>query len=132
MGFFTKPKDIVSGDFYVCDETSNGLYFGAVDCTGHGVPGAMVSLVASAHLEKAIHELNLVEPGAILNDLNEKIPNALNGGDSELNDGFDIALCRLDNSKSTLQFSGAHLNCWVLNSKDSVTSRKSNGDHLRA
>lgn len=126
-GLLYKPKDIVSGDFYVCDATSNGLYFGAVDCTGHGVPGAMVSLVASAHLDKALHELNLVEPDAILNNLNEKIPSALNGGDSELNDGFDIALCRLDKTKSTLQFSGAHLNCWVLNSKDSITSRKSDG-----
>lgn len=123
FGLLYKPKDIVSGDFYVCEETTNGLYFGTVDCTGHGVPGAMVSLVSSAHINKALHELHLSKTGDVLNDLNEKIPSALNGGDSDLNDGFDIALCRLSKDKSMLQFSGAHLNCWILNDKQSIASR---------
>ena len=123
FGLLYKPKDIVSGDFYVCEETTHGLYFGTVDCTGHGVPGAMVSLVSSAHINKALHELHLSKTGDVLNALNQKIPSALNGGDSDLNDGFDIALCRLNKDKTSLQFSGAHLNCWVLNDKQSIASR---------
>lgn len=113
-GVFYKPKDIVSGDFYVCEETDNGIYFGAVDCTGHGVPGAMVSLVASAHINESLHKLGLVETDEILNSLNKEIPFALNDGSSKLNDGFDISLCRLSKDRSSLQFSGANLNCWLI------------------
>lgn len=123
-GLLYKPKDIVSGDFYTCEETANGTFFSTVDCTGHGVPGAMVSLVASSHLEKAIHELKLADTAAILNVLNDEIPNALNGGEADLNDGFDIALCKLSLDKKELQFSGAHLNCWILNRTATIDNRK--------
>lgn len=126
FGLLYKPKDIVSGDFYLCEETENGTYFSTIDCTGHGVPGAMVSLVASSHIERAIHELKLGNTGAILNTLNDDIPNALNGGEADLNDGFDIALCKLSKDKKSLNFSGAHLNCWILNTKDSIANRTSN------
>ncbi|MCH2229124.1 MAG: tetratricopeptide repeat protein [Crocinitomicaceae bacterium] len=125
FGLLYKPKDIVSGDFYLCEETENGTYFSTIDCTGHGVPGAMVSLVASSHLERAIHELKLRNTGAILNTLNADIPNALNGGESNLNDGFDIALCKLSKNKKTLNFSGANLNCWILNTRENIELRKS-------
>ena len=112
-----KPKDIISGDFYVCDETKDGIYFGTVDCTGHGVPGAMVSLVASSHFNKMLHELNLNSPGDILNQLNKEIPDALAVENEEINDGMDMALCYLNKERTTLQFSGAHQNCWILNEK---------------
>lgn len=122
-GVFYKPKDIVSGDFYVCEETNNGIYFGAVDCTGHGVPGAMVSLVASAHINESLHKLGLVETDEILNSLNKEIPFALNDGNSKLNDGFDISLCKLSKDRSFLQFSGANLDCWIICEKENDLDR---------
>lgn len=123
-----KPKDIISGDFYVCDETRNGVYFGTVDCTGHGVPGAMVSLVASSHFNKMLHELNLDTPGEILNQLNKEVPEALAVENEVINDGMDMALCFLNKEKTQLKYSGAYQNCWVLNEKSKNTNRVVTGN----
>jgi serine phosphatase RsbU (regulator of sigma subunit)/tetratricopeptide (TPR) repeat protein len=125
-----KPKDIISGDFYICDETSNGIYFGTVDCTGHGVPGAMVSIVASSHFNKMIHELNLVNPDVILNELNRVVPDALAVENEVINDGMDMALCYIDKARKHLKFSGAHQNCWVLNRKSANEGRTVNGESV--
>lgn len=118
-----KPKDIISGDFYVCDTVGEQIVIGTVDCTGHGVPGAMVSLVASSHINKTIHEYELKDPGQILTRLNKEIPNALNGSDESINDGVDMALCMLDLGRMEMNFAGAHQNCWVLASNDSLVQR---------
>lgn len=122
-GIMYKPKDIISGDFYVCDQTENGLYFGTVDCTGHGVPGAMVSLVASAQFNKMIHELKLSSPGEVLNQLNKEVPKALDAGSANINDGMDMALCKFNPSEMTLEFSGAHQNCWIITTTESLENR---------
>jgi len=124
-----KPKDIISGDFYVCDETKNETYFGTIDCTGHGVPGAMVSLVASAHLNKMLHELNLTDPGEILNQLNKEVPDALAVENEVINDGMDMALCSLNKERTKLKFSGAYQNCWVLNDKTKNANRVVSGNY---
>ena len=118
-----KPKDIISGDFYVCDSSGDQVFFGTVDCTGHGVPGAMVSLVASSHINKAIHEYELKKPGDILTRLNDEIPNALNGSDESINDGMDMAMCVLDLGAMRMDFAGAYQNCWLLSSKESLDKR---------
>lgn len=118
-----KPKDIISGDFYVCDNSGEHVFFGTVDCTGHGVPGAMVSLVASSHINKTIHEYDLKDPGAILTRLNEEIPDALNSSDESINDGMDMAMCALNLGAMRMNFAGAYQNCWVLSSKDSLKKR---------
>ena len=129
-GVFYKPKDIISGDFYVCEKTRNGVLFGTVDCTGHGVPGAMVSLVASSNINKSIHELKLQSTGEVLNQLSLDVPKALNDGASELNDGMDIAICHINNNKKILQFSGGNQNCWIINSSKAINSRDlSNVNH---
>ncbi|SFT49912.1 Serine phosphatase RsbU, regulator of sigma subunit [Lishizhenia tianjinensis] len=109
------PKDIVSGDFYICEKIGNYVYFGVADCTGHGVPGAMVSLVASSVLNKCLHELRLTNTNDILDHLNIEVPQVLASDNEEIHDGMDIALCRLDVNTLQLQFSGAYLNCWVFN-----------------
>lgn len=121
-----KPKDIVSGDFYLCDETHNGTYFGVVDCTGHGVPGAMVSLVASNHINKALHELNLKAPQDILTSLNKTIPDALISDDSTINDGMDVALGFINKEKTQLGFAGANLDCLIFNKTEKITNRFEN------
>lgn len=122
-----KPKDIISGDFYVCDSTDDGVYFGTIDCTGHGVPGAMVSLVVSSHFNKMLHELNLNSPGAILNQLNKEVPDALALENEVINDGMDMALCLINKERTELKFSGAYQNCWVLNERKVNDNRMLNG-----
>lgn len=117
------PKDIVSGDFYICEKIGNYVYFGVADCTGHGVPGAMVSLVASSVLNKCLHELKLTDTNDILDHLNIEVPQVLASDNEEIHDGMDIALCRLDVNTLQLQFSGAYLNCWVFNETSSFLNR---------
>lgn len=112
------PKDIVSGDFYLFEPVKNGAYFGVVDCTGHGVPGAMMSLVGSSYFSKAIKEKNLQSPAAVLDFINKEFPKALSTNDVTITDGMDLALCFVDADKKNLLFAGANRNCWVMNSTD--------------
>lgn len=118
-----QPKDIVSGDFYICEKIDNYIYFGVADCTGHGVPGAMVSLVASSVLNKCLHELKLTETNDILDHLNIEVPQVLASDNEEIHDGLDIAFCRLNVNTLELQFSGAYLNCWIFNETSSFLNR---------
>jgi serine phosphatase RsbU (regulator of sigma subunit)/Tfp pilus assembly protein PilF len=118
-----RPKDIISGDFYLCDTLDDIIFFGAVDCTGHGVPGAMVSLVASSHINKTIHEYRLSDPGEILTRLNAEIPAALNNSDESISDGMDMSLCALDLGAMQMRFAGAYQGCWVIASADSLEKR---------
>ncbi|PHR30033.1 MAG: hypothetical protein COA38_10930 [Fluviicola sp.] len=128
--YFTKysilfmPKDIVSGDFYLFEPVSNGAYFGVVDCTGHGVPGAMMSLVGSSYFSKAIKEKNLKSPAAVLDFINKEFPKALTSNDVTITDGMDLALCFVDTEKKNLSFAGANRNCWVMNSSDKWMERE--------
>jgi len=107
---FFKPKDIVSGDFYWVDETTDSIYFAVADCTGHGVPGAFMSLIGYNFLNQAILDLELRETDDILDYLNSSIAELLNQKtESEgIQDGMDIALCRWIKSESILQYSGAN------------------------
>jgi serine phosphatase RsbU (regulator of sigma subunit) len=118
-----KPKDIISGDFYICEELKDNIFFGTVDCTGHGVPGAMVSIVASNSFSKTIHELGIMEPGSILNELNIDVPRKLDSKNQDVVDGMDMALCKLDKNRKVLSFSGAYQNCWVFNTKEEMIGR---------
>ena len=95
-----KPKDVVSGDFYFFTEKEEKYIAAAVDCTGHGVPGAFMSMISNDQLNQTILENNITEPGDILNRVNKGIKNALRQRDnnSESNDGMDIALISLQSS----------------------------------
>lgn len=102
------PKDIVSGDFFWMEKRGNTSLFAAVDCTGHGVPGAFVSIVGHGGLSRAVREYNLTETDSILCRLNlivsETFQKSIN---EEIKDGMDIALCALDTDSMMLQYSGA-------------------------
>jgi serine phosphatase RsbU (regulator of sigma subunit) len=114
-----KPKDIVSGDFYWCDEKDDYVFFSAVDCTGHGVPGALVSVVGHNGLNRAIHEYGLTEPAEILNKLNEIVKQTFSHTSDSIKDGMDLALCRLDKKKMELQYAGANNPLYIIRqSKD--------------
>lgn len=111
-----KPKDIVSGDFYWMEEVENKILLAAVDCTGHGVPGAFMSIVGYNLLNQAVNEHGLVAPSDIMNDMNANLPFVLkqNKELSEVKDGMDMALCMIDKSKSIVQYAGAFNNMYVI------------------
>lgn len=93
-----------------CLDSSEKIIFAAVDCTGHGVPGAFMSVIGYNSLNKIIYEYNLSEPAAILNQLNQEVRQTLrqDNDNSEVKDGMDIALCSLDLERNVLQFAGAN------------------------
>lgn len=106
---YFKPKDIVSGDFYWFARIGNDTYIATVDCTGHGVPGAFMSLIASSKLNKVVLELGLRDPGAILNKVHEEIMASLNQNDnlSENQDGMDMTLAIIGQPHEPIRFAGA-------------------------
>lgn len=112
-----KPKDIVSGDFYWFEESAKGqLVFAAVDCTGHGVPGAFMSLVGHNGLYQAVNEHGQEDPGEILADLDRAAQKALTrtSEGEHVNDGMDIALCTLDRKEKKVRFAGANNPLYII------------------
>ncbi|MFT4601713.1 MAG: serine phosphatase RsbU (regulator of sigma subunit)/tetratricopeptide (TPR) repeat protein [Arenicella sp.] len=112
-----KPKDIVAGDFYWIEKSENRVFFAAADCTGHGVPGAMVSVVCNNGLNRAVREYKIREPGKILDKAREIVIQEFEKSEEEVKDGMDIALCSLEGL--TLKYSGANNPLWVFKKKDS-------------
>jgi len=106
---FYKPKDFVSGDFYWISQKNNKVYFAVADCTGHGVPGALMSIIGLDMLNQALNQQNIIEPNKILDFLNVELPLKMNIGVNELvlKDSMDIAICCYDNETKTLSYSGA-------------------------
>ncbi len=105
---FYRPKDIVSGDFYFVEKVNDKVVFAAVDCTGHGVPGAMVSVVGFNLLTQAVRDKELSVPSEILSHLDKGVSDTLrqsDGGDT-IKDGMDLAVCSFDPKKLTLEYAG--------------------------
>jgi serine phosphatase RsbU (regulator of sigma subunit) len=125
-----KPKDIVSGDFYWMENlpptpsASGGgrtiSYLAVADCTGHGVPGAMVSMVGFQGLNKAVLEEKLTSPAAILQRLSDYVEEAFEKSGGSVKDGMDICLVAIDTNKRTVTYSGAHNALWILTSKEEL------------
>ena len=109
-----KPKDVVAGDFYwLLPKARDGsTLFAAADCTGHGVPGAMVSVVCNSALNRSVKEFGLSDPGEILTKTRELVIEEFEKSDEEVKDGMDIALCSLNGN--TLKFAGANNPLWVI------------------
>ena len=104
-----KPKDIVSGDFYWITERNNKVFVSAVDCTGHGVPGAFMSLIGFKILENIIKVQGIEKPSEILNILSMGIENTFHRDEEDylLKDGMDLAFCVFDRDKKQLEYAGA-------------------------
>lgn len=114
-----KPKDIVAGDFYWMEELENGVIFAAADCTGHGVPGAMVSVVCNNALNRSVREFGLTEPAKILDKTRELVIEQFekgngNGDGPSIKDGMDISLCYYSKSDSKIQWAGANNPLWLM------------------
>lgn len=108
-----QPKDIVAGDFYWMEKSGNYLYVAAADSTGHGVPGAMVSVVCSNALNRSLLEFKLSDTGKILDKTKELVIATFEKSGSEVKDGMDISLLRIDlrelrSNEVSLQWSGAN------------------------
>ncbi len=104
------PKDILSGDFYWLDEIDNKILIAAVDCTGHGVPGALMSIVGNNILSQSINEHRISTPSAILDELNKGVTNTLRqkNEESKVKDGMDIVLLSIDGTNKIIEFAGAN------------------------
>lgn len=108
-----RPKDIVSGDFYWAAHNEDRVYFAVVDCTGHGVPGALMSMIGSNILDHIVNEKKLTRPSEILDQLHEDIVSTLKQReDTDRKDGMDIALIAVQGN--TLSFAGAHRPLWII------------------
>src|SRR3989339_743552 len=105
-----KPRDIVSGDFYWYNESEQYAYFAAIDCTGHGVPGAFMSMLGFAFLNEIVNKDSVFEPDDILNRLRGLIVKSLHqeGKTTDSKDGMDVVLCVVDKQNNKLYFSGAN------------------------
>ena len=113
-----KPKDIVAGDFYWFEVLENTILFAAADCTGHGVPGAIVSVVCNNALNRAVREYKLSNPADILNKTREIVIQEFEKSDEEVKDGMYISLCALDLTSKTLNWAGANNPLWILRNND--------------
>lgn len=105
-----KPRDIVSGDYYWMTQKDGKTVILAADCTGHGVPGAFMSMLGISFMNEIVNKSDMTQPNEILNKLRDNVVNSLHqtGEEGEAQDGMDLALCVINNDKSKLQYSGAY------------------------
>lgn len=107
-----KPKDVVAGDFYWMEHVNGKVLFAAADCTGHGVPGAMVSVVCNNGLNRSVREDGLTNPGQILDRTREIVVQEFEKSEDDVKDGMDIALCSLEGN--VLEYAGANNPLWII------------------
>ena len=124
------PKDIVAGDFYWYFENDQFRLWAVADCTGHGVPGAMVSVVCSNALNRVVKEYNLFDPGEILTKTRELVVATFQESSREVKDGMDIALCCLEKQSGQITFSGANRPCWVVAEDAELHEVKGQKQHI--
>ncbi len=128
---YYQPKDIVAGDFYWMEHLNGMTYIAAADSTGHGVPGAMVSVVCSNALNRAVKEFGLRNTGEILDKTRELVIETFEKSDKNVKDGMDISLLRIDRQGSgnlaglKVQWSGANNSLWYFQNKE-LTEIKAN------
>ncbi len=115
---FFRPKDIVSGDFYWFAEKKDTLIIAVADCTGHGVPGAFMSMIGNTLLNEIVNVKNIYQPAKILNELNNGIVNILhqsNSDSSTQDDGMDITILAIDLATREMEFAGANHFLFLIN-----------------
>ena len=110
---FFRPKDIVSGDFYWYAHKDNRLLIAACDCTGHGVPGAFMSMIGTTLFNKIVFDKGMSDPNEILLNMDMEITKSLKQENNELKDGMEAGLCSIDFEARQLAFSGAKRPLWL-------------------
>ncbi|MBN4082065.1 SpoIIE family protein phosphatase [bacterium AH-315-B15] len=109
-----KPKDIVAGDFYFMEPAEDLIVFAAADCTGHGVPGAMVSVICNNALNRSVREFKLRKPEEILDKTRELVIREFEKSTEDVQDGMDISLCSYNSKTMELQWAGANNPLWII------------------
>jgi serine phosphatase RsbU (regulator of sigma subunit) len=117
-----KPKDIVSGDFYWIHSEGNQEFLAAVDCTGHGVPGAFMSIIGHILLNKIVKEYKILKPSEVLNKLNTELTETLRtqGESTNVADGMDLSLICYNSKKRILEFAGAYNSLYLIRDGKSI------------
>jgi serine phosphatase RsbU (regulator of sigma subunit) len=119
---YFRPKAIVAGDFYWMETAGSKVFIAAADCTGHGVPGAMVSVICSGALTRSVREFHLQHTGAILDKTRELILEAFEKGGG-VNDGMDISLLCVDKASGKVTWSGANNPLWIVSNGEVQVTR---------
>ena len=126
-----KPKDIVSGDFYWYAEKDGKRLIASCDCTGHGVPGALMSMIGNNILNQIVNEKGITAPAEILNHLHKEVRKALKQDEQgATKDGMDIALISF-NTETEIEYAGAHRPLWILSSSESGFGSVKEGAEVR-
>jgi serine phosphatase RsbU (regulator of sigma subunit) len=117
---FYKPKEIVSGDFYWIKQINQYIILVSADCTGHGVPGAFMSMLGISYLNEIVQRKAITKANQVLNELRKEIKHSLRqtGKKEESRDGIDMALCVIDINKSIMQYSGAFSPLYIISNID--------------
>lgn len=131
------PRDIVSGDFYWLSRQPEWDFFALADCTGHGVPGALMSMIGMEMLSRIVNEQKEASPAAILSKLDQSIQQTIHQEDSKLNDGMDIGICAFHKGSGKVYYAGAKHNLLlfheggqqvILADRRSIGSRRHSGE----
>jgi serine phosphatase RsbU (regulator of sigma subunit) len=126
---YFRPKDVVSGDFYWVHRKGNKTYFSVADCTGHGVPGAFMTLISLNLINAIILEDNVNSTAVILERLHVKLKERLTSSEEEqMKHGLDIAMCSYNHDTNELEYSGLHNPMYIINSDNEIRVIK--GDNL--
>lgn len=123
-----RPKDVVSGDFYWFENHGGYDFIAAADCTGHGVPGAMVSFVCNNALNRSLYEFSKLSPETVLHHTREIVIETFSKSGHDIKDGMDIAMCRINKERDELLFVGANNPCWIIRKNIHLTQKELN-DH---
>jgi serine phosphatase RsbU (regulator of sigma subunit) len=120
-----RPRDIVSGDYYWITEKNNKVILMIADCTGHGVPGAFMSMLGVAYLNEIVSKYENLTTDLILNELRKQVIHSLHqtGKEGESQDGMDVSLCIIDKDSLELQFSGANNPIMIFRKEEMIELR---------
>jgi serine phosphatase RsbU (regulator of sigma subunit) len=120
---FYLPKDIVAGDFYWMQKVDDIILFAVADCTGHGVPGAMVSVVCDNALNRATRELNIKQPAKILDAVSDIVIETFAKSEADVKDGMDIALCSWNKKTNILEYAGANNSLYLIRKGELIETK---------
>lgn len=120
---FYKPKDIVAGDFYWIEKENDVVLFAACDSTGHGVPGALVSVICHNALNRAVREFGLKQPAEILDKTTEIVIENFSKSDEDIKDGMDVSLCSYNSKTKVLQWAGANNPLWLFKNGELIETK---------
>jgi serine phosphatase RsbU (regulator of sigma subunit)/Tfp pilus assembly protein PilF len=118
-----QPKDIVAGDFYWLESHGDKILFAVADCTGHGVPGALMSAMCYSALSRSVKEFNLSDPGMILDKTSVLLKESFSKSNTVIHDGMDIGLCVWDTKSNELFFAGANRSLFSIHESDLIEAK---------